>query len=47
VVKTLAGGVSVIQIEIGQEGKAEKRGRKPKEKGAPLTAPTHTDNPAE
>ena len=43
----LFGGVSVILVEIGQEGKAEKRGRKPKEKGAPLTAPTDNDNPAE
>ena len=43
----LFGGVSVIQVEIGQEGRAEKRGRKPKEKGAPRPAPNDNDNPAE
>ena len=47
VVKTLEGGISVIQVQLNPEGKVEKRGRKPKNPAQPLTAAPHTDNPAE
>ena len=42
VVKTMEGGVSVIQVQIGE--KTERRGRKPKD---PLTNSAHSGEAAE
>ena len=47
VVKTLDGGISVIQVELNPEWKVEKRGRKPRNQAQPLTGAPHNDNPAE
>jgi len=50
VVKNMDGGISVVEIKIGDSDDSEpkaKRGMKPKGTESPLTAVPHTKDPAE